>query len=186
MVYIYVFWSSHDLLDISVSKGFLCIKYQVLRAETESVLRRYFSHSTIFFFDSTLPSRSHEVLPYCLALFLFCDPANMDVKILLKNFRSLTSTAPRNGWCKIDLEVALTQLRWRITFIRFVICSLVCNLNSTSTIDLSLILTMLLWWGEFSTETTSILSLRSSQATDCMFPSTFGTHKGLGTLKIRQ
>ena len=69
------------MLDISVSKGFLCIKYQVLRAETESVLRRYFSHSTIFFFDSTLPSRSHEVLPYYLALFLFCDPADMDVKI---------------------------------------------------------------------------------------------------------
>ena len=81
MVYIYVFWSSHDLLDISVSKGFLCINHQVLRAETESVLRRYFSHSTIFFFHSTLPSRSHEVLPYCLALFLFCDPADMDVKI---------------------------------------------------------------------------------------------------------
>ena len=81
MVYIYVFWSSHDLLDISVSKGFLCINHQVLRAETESVLRRYFSHSTIFFFHSTLPSRSHEVPPYCLALFLFCDPADMDVKI---------------------------------------------------------------------------------------------------------
>ena len=30
------------------------------------------------FCDSSLPSRSHEVLPYCLALFLFCDPANMD------------------------------------------------------------------------------------------------------------
>ena len=59
----------------------LCIKYQVLRAQTESVLRRYFSHSTIFFFHSTLPSRSHEVLPYCLALVLFCDPADMDVKI---------------------------------------------------------------------------------------------------------
>ena len=34
-----------------------------------------------FFFDSILPSRSHEVLPYFLALFLFCDPADMDVKI---------------------------------------------------------------------------------------------------------
>ena len=33
------------------------------------------------FCDSSLPSRSHEVLPYCLALFLFCDPADMDVKI---------------------------------------------------------------------------------------------------------
>ena len=81
MVNIYVLWSSHDLLDISVSRGLLCIKYQVLRAETESVLRSYFSHSTIFFFHSTLPSRSHEVPPYCLALFLFCDPADMDVKI---------------------------------------------------------------------------------------------------------
>ena len=89
MVYIYVFWSSHDLLDISVSKGFLCIKYQVLQAETESVLRRYFSHSTIFFFDSTFPSRSHEVLPYCLALFLFCDPADMDVKIFFSVARRL-------------------------------------------------------------------------------------------------
>ena len=62
---------------------------------------------------------------------------------ILKNFRSLSTMAPRKGWCKIDLEVALTQLR--ITFICLVICSLVCNLNSTSTIDLSLILTTLLW-----------------------------------------
>ena len=71
------------MLDISVSKGFLCIKYQVFVAETESILRCYCSHSTKYvrFCDSTLPSRSHEVLPNCLALFLFCDPADLDVKI---------------------------------------------------------------------------------------------------------
>ena len=90
------------------------------------------------------------------------------------------------GWCKIDLKVALTQLRWRITIISLVICSLGCNLHSTSTVDLSLILTMLLWGEEVSTETTSILFLHSSHAAGCMFPSKCGTHKGLGTLNIRQ
>ena len=41
------------------------------------------------FCDSSLPSRSHEVLPYCLALFLFCDPADMDVKIFFSVARRL-------------------------------------------------------------------------------------------------
>ena len=54
-----------------------------------------FTFYKIFSFcDSTLPRRNHEVLPYCLVLFLFCDPAGMDV-VLYTTVKILFSVATR-------------------------------------------------------------------------------------------
>ena len=47
----------------------ICLIFQFLRASY--ALFTFYKISS--FCDSILPSRSHEVLPYCLAFFLFCD-----------------------------------------------------------------------------------------------------------------
>ena len=72
----------------------ICLIFQFLRA-SYALSTRYckqkqkacsaviFHILQFFVFDSTLPWRSHEVPPYCLALFLFCDPADMEAKILI-------------------------------------------------------------------------------------------------------
>ena len=74
------FLSSYDLLEISVSNGFQRINCQVFRAQ-KKLYSAVIVHilQNISFCDSSLPRRSHEVPPYCLALFLFCDPAGMDI-----------------------------------------------------------------------------------------------------------
>ena len=55
-------------------------KVPVFLIETESILRRYYSHS-LKYVRFAIPLCLHEVLRHCLALFLSCDPADVDVKI---------------------------------------------------------------------------------------------------------
>ena len=153
-------------------------KVPVFLIETESILRRYCSHSTKYV-RFAIPLCLHEVTKYCLIVQLcscLVTPLTWTLRYflvyprgysfeftrysfpftwlerlgrqqfrlrmtpvenlrsknsILKNFRSLSSKS--------------FLLSYEITFICLVICSLVCNLNSTSTIDLSLILTMPLW-----------------------------------------
>ena len=57
-------------------------KVPVFLIETESILRRYCSHS-LKYVRFAIPLCLHEVLRHCLALFLSCDPADVDVKIFL-------------------------------------------------------------------------------------------------------
>ena len=84
-----IYWYISTFFEVLM----ICLIFQFLRA-SYALSTRYCEQkqkacsAVIFhilqffsFFDSTLPSRSHEVLPYYLALFLFCDPADMDVKI---------------------------------------------------------------------------------------------------------
>ena len=82
-----IYWYISTFFEVLM----ICLIFQFLRASyalsTRYCEQKQKACSAVifdilpFFFDSTLPSRSHEVLPYCLALFLFCDPADMDVKI---------------------------------------------------------------------------------------------------------
>ena len=83
-----IYWYISTFFEVLM----ICLIFQFLRA-SYALITRYceqkqkacsaviFHILQFFFFHSTLPSRSHEVPPYCLALFLFCDPADMDVKI---------------------------------------------------------------------------------------------------------
>ena len=64
------------------------------------------------FCDSSLPTRSHEVLPYCLALFLFCDPADMD--------RHCMISAPQYSLSAPQLKYFLVQPRgYSLEFTRY-------------------------------------------------------------------
>ena len=80
----------------------ICLIFQFLRAsyalstryckQKQKACSAVIFHILQFFFRfhfAFTKSRSHEVLPYCLALFLFCDPADMDVKIFFSVARRL-------------------------------------------------------------------------------------------------
>ena len=85
-----IYWYISTFFEVLM----ICLIFQFLRA-SYALITRYceqkqkacsaviFHILQFFFFDSTLPWRSHEVPPYCLALFLFCDPADMEAKIFL-------------------------------------------------------------------------------------------------------
>ena len=91
-----IYWYISTFFEVLM----ICLIFQFLRA-SYALSTRYckqkqkacsaviFHILQFFFFHSTFPSRSHEVPPYCLALFLFCDPADMDVKIFFSVARRL-------------------------------------------------------------------------------------------------
>ena len=80
-----IYWYISTFFEILM----ICLIFQFLRAsyalstryceQKQKACSAVIFHILQFFFS--IPLCLHEVLPYCLALFLFCDPADMDVKI---------------------------------------------------------------------------------------------------------
>ena len=83
-----IYWYISTFFEVLM----ICLIFQFLRA-SYALSTRYCEQkqkacsAVIFhilqFFLFSIPLWSNEVPPYCLALFLFCDPADMDVKIIL-------------------------------------------------------------------------------------------------------
>ena len=74
-----IYWYISTFFEVLM----ICLIFQFLRASyalsTRYCEQKQKACSAVIF--HILRWRSHEVLPYYLALFLFCDPADMDVKI---------------------------------------------------------------------------------------------------------